>query len=54
MIKFIKSFVADETGSAAIEYALVASLIAIFTIGSLAALGTKLSVEFTEVDANME
>ena len=43
MIKSLKSFVANESGATAIEYALIASLIAVFIIGALSALGTKLS-----------
>jgi pilus assembly protein Flp/PilA len=49
MIKSLKSFVANESGATAIEYALIASLIAVFIIGALSALGTKLSSEFAEV-----
>ncbi len=49
MIKSLKSFVANESGATAIEYALIASLIAVFLIGALSALGTKLSSEFAEV-----
>jgi pilus assembly protein Flp/PilA len=53
MIKTLKNFVANEAGVTAIEYALIASLIAVFIIGSLSALGTKLSSEFTEVGAGL-
>lgn len=49
MIKSLKRFVANESGATAIEYALIASLIAVFIIGSLQVLGTKLSSEFAEV-----
>ncbi len=49
MIKSLKNFFANESGSTAIEYALIASLIAVFIIGSLQVLGTHLSSEFTEV-----
>ena len=49
MVKYLRLFVADEAGATAIEYALIASLIAVFIIGSLQFLGTKLSSEFTEV-----
>jgi pilus assembly protein Flp/PilA len=49
MIKFLRNFLADEAGATAIEYALIASLIAVFIIGSLQVLGTKLSSEFAEV-----
>ncbi len=49
MIKSLKNFVANESGATAIEYALIASLVAVFIIGSLQVLGTHLSSEFTEV-----
>ena len=54
MIKSLKSFVANESGATAIEYALIASLIAVFLIGALSALGTKLSSEFAEVGAALK
>ena len=49
MIKSLKTFAADEVGATAIEYALITSLIAVFIIGSLQLLGTKISSEFAEV-----
>jgi pilus assembly protein Flp/PilA len=54
MIKSLKSFVTNESGATAIEYALIASLIAVFLIGALSALGTKLSSEFAEVGAALK
>ena len=54
MIKSLKTFVANESGATAIEYALIASLIAVFLIGALSALGTKLSSEFAEVGAALK
>jgi pilus assembly protein Flp/PilA len=54
MIKSLKSFVANESGATAIEYALIASLIAVFIIAALSALGTKLSSEFAEVGAALK
>ena len=49
MFTFLKVFAADDSGVTAIEYALIASLIAVFLVGALAALGTNVSSEFTEV-----
>ena len=49
MAKSVRLFLADQSGATAIEYALIASLIAVFIIGSLQVLGTHLSSEFTEV-----
>jgi pilus assembly protein Flp/PilA len=49
MLKTIAAFLSDQDGATAIEYALIASLIAVFIIGALSALGTNLSSEFAEV-----
>lgn len=49
-----KTFVDDERGATAIEYALIASLIAVFIIGALSVLGTSLSSEFAEVGAALK
>ena len=54
MFKSLQIFVADETGVTAIEYALIASLIAVFIIGAVSALGTSISSEFTEVGAGIK
>lgn len=54
MSKHLKIFAADEFGATAIEYALIASLIAVFIIGALSALGTNLSSEFAEVGGAMK
>jgi pilus assembly protein Flp/PilA len=54
MIKSFKSFLVEESGATAIEYALIASLIAVFLIGALSALGTSLSSEFAEVGAALK
>ncbi len=54
MIKSIKRFIANESGATAIEYALIASLIAVAIIGALTTLGTKLSSEFSEVTTNLK
>ena len=48
MAKSVRMFLADQSGATAIEYALIASLIAVFLIGALSALGTNLSSEFAE------
>ena len=54
MAKSVRLFLADQSGATAIEYALIASLIAVFLIGALAALGTNLSSEFAEVGAALK
>ena len=47
----IRTFLSNETGATAIEYALLSSLIAIAIIAGLTALGSRLSAEFSEVSA---
>jgi pilus assembly protein Flp/PilA len=53
-MKLIKLFAKDEAGATAIEYALIASLIAIALITILTNLGTKLSAEFSEVSSALK
>lgn len=50
----IAGFFGDERGATAIEYALIASLIAVAIVGALTALGTGLSSEFTEVSSYLK
>ena len=54
MIKSMKAFVANESGATAIEYALIASLIAVALVGVLTSLGSKLSTEFSEISSNLK
>jgi pilus assembly protein Flp/PilA len=54
MIRSLRAFLANQDGATAIEYALIASLIAVFIIGALSALGTNLSSEFAEVGAALK
>ena len=54
VIRKIRAFFCDQDGATAIEYALIASLIAVFIIGALSALGTNLSSEFAEVGAALK
>jgi len=43
------AFLRDERGATAIEYALMASLLALVLVGALTALGTAISSEFSEI-----
>jgi len=52
--KALAALLADQTGATAIEYALIASLIAVFIVGALTALGTSLSSEFAEVGSKLQ
>ena len=47
----IARFIQDEAGATAIEYGLIASLIAVVIIGALTTLGTNLSTTFGTVAA---
>ena len=46
-------FVKDESGATAIEYGLIAALIAVAAIGAMGAIGTKLGTTFNNVAGNM-
>ena len=54
MTKFITKFAQDESGATAIEYGLIAALIAVAIIGTVGALGTKISDKFAEVTGAMK
>jgi pilus assembly protein Flp/PilA len=54
MLKSIKSFVVDESGATAIEYALIASLIAVAIITAVSTVGGKVSTVFTEVGNSLK
>jgi pilus assembly protein Flp/PilA len=49
MTNLITRFVRDESGATAIEYGLIAALIAVVVIGAVTAVGTGLSTTFTTV-----
>lgn len=54
MILALKNFFADENGATAIEYGLIAALIAIVIIGGVTAVGTSLSGVFTSVSGSLK
>jgi pilus assembly protein Flp/PilA len=54
MIKSIKKFLANESGATAIEYALIASLIAVAIIASVTLSGTQVQNTFNEVSQNLK
>jgi len=45
----LTQFLKNEDGATAIEYALIASLIAIFIVAAVQLVGTQVSTVFTEV-----
>ncbi len=49
----IKSFLKDENGATAIEYGLIAALVAVAAIAALQTLGDNLVATFTEVSSNL-
>ncbi len=50
----LAQFMNNEDGATAIEYALMASLIALFIIAAVQTVGTKVSTVFTEVGAGLK
>lgn len=51
---FINKLVRDEEGATAIEYGLIAALIAVALITALQSLGTNLSNTFSSVSTGLE
>jgi pilus assembly protein Flp/PilA len=49
MWRYVKAFLSDDSGATAIEYALMASLIALAVVPILTNLGKRLSTEFSEI-----
>ena len=54
MKTFLKSFLQNESGATAIEYGLIAALIAVAAIAAMTTLGTKLTSTFTNVSDNLK
>jgi pilus assembly protein Flp/PilA len=53
MKNLVSRFVADQSGATAIEYGLIAALIAVVIIGTITAIGTKLSSKFNSISGNL-
>ena len=49
MTKFVSRFIKDESGATAIEYGLIAALIAVVIVGAVTTIGTKLNTSFGNV-----
>ncbi len=49
MLRLVKNFVRDESGATAIEYGLIAALIAVVIITAVTAVGSALDTTFTAV-----
>jgi pilus assembly protein Flp/PilA len=54
MSKFVTRFLKDESGATAIEYGLIAALIATVVIGALTAIGTNLNGTFTTISNKVQ
>lgn len=52
-MKFINKLLRDEQGATAIEYGLIAALIAVAAITAMQSLGTELSTTFNTVSTKM-
>ncbi|NTZ42069.1 Flp family type IVb pilin [Altererythrobacter sp. SALINAS58] len=52
-MKFFKNLIADEQGATAIEYGLIAALIAVAAITAMSGLGTQLSSTFNDVSGQL-
>ena len=54
MNNLILRFLQDETGATAIEYGLIAALIAVVIITGVKSVGTKLSTTFSTLSGNLK
>lgn len=53
MKSLVSRFVKDESGVTAIEYGLIAALIAVVIIGAVGAVGTQLTAVFTSISTSL-
>jgi pilus assembly protein Flp/PilA len=51
MSKFVTRFLKDESGATAIEYGLIAALIAVVIVTAVGLVGSKLNTVFNSVQA---
>ena len=54
MRTLIQNFLRHDSGATAIEYGLIAALIAVVIIGAVSAVGTSLSTTFSSVSASVK
>jgi pilus assembly protein Flp/PilA len=54
MKNLLARFVKDESGAAAIEYALIAALIALAIVGGAQTLGGGISSKFTDINTTLK
>lgn len=53
MKKFISKFMSDESGATAIEYGLIAALIAVAVMTTVAGLGSQLDTTFNKTSSQL-
>ncbi len=53
MRAILKNFISDDSGATAIEYGLIAALIAVVIITALTTIGTKLTATFNSVAGSL-
>jgi len=54
MTKTLQAFLSDESGATAIEYGLIAALIAVVIITGVTAVGTSLSTTFNTISGSLK
>jgi len=54
MKSLVSRFVKDESGATAIEYGLIAALIALVIIGAVSTIGQTLLAKFNAIDAGIK
>jgi len=54
MTNLFRGFLRGESGATAIEYGLIAALIAVVIIGAVQVVGTNLSTTFTTVSSSIK
>jgi pilus assembly protein Flp/PilA len=52
-MSFVKEFLRDESGATAIEYGLIAALVAVVLVTALGTMGSKLSNVFATVTSKL-
>ena len=53
MKTLVNRFISDESGATAIEYGLIAALIAVAVIAAIQAVGTQLSGTFSQIESGL-
>jgi pilus assembly protein Flp/PilA len=53
-MQFVRKIIRNTKGATAIEYGLIAALIAVAAITAMSSLGTKVGTTFNNVSANMK